>query len=115
MLKIKNGYIIDCRDFREFVKEYYNREVDPVANHAEYLGNDSFLQIDVDKEGPDEWYPDEEDIASSPEDAINKWLSDEDDFRYLERELGINESIILWDLCRKDVIPEGSYILKIWW
>lgn len=115
MLEIKNGYIVESRDFRIFVKEHYDREIDPVQNHAQYLGNDSFLEIDVKKDEPEDWYPDEEDIASDPEDAINKWLSDEEDFKFLERELGINESIILWDLCRKGLIPEGIYILKIWW
>lgn len=115
MLEIKDAYVIECRDFTQFVKDHYNREINVVQRHAEYLGNDSFLEIDVDKEEPDEWYPEEDDIADSPEDAIEKWLSDEEDYKFLENELGINESLILWDLCRRDIIPEGKYILKIWW
>lgn len=115
MLKTEQAYVVDCREFSKFVKEYYNREIDLIERHAPYMGNDSYLSIDVDKEEPDEWYPDEEDIAENPEDAINKWISDEDDYQFLESELGINESLILWDLCRKNVIPEGNYIIKIWW
>lgn len=115
MLDIQNAYVIDCHELTQFVKDYYNREISVVQRHAEYLGNDSFLEIDVDKEDPEEWYPDEEDLADNPEDAIEKWLSGEEDFQFLENELGINEHVILWDLCRKGIIPEGKYILKIWW
>lgn len=115
MLKVEAGNIIECRDFSSFIKEYYDRDIDLIARHAPFMGNDSFLEIDVDKEQPEDWYPDEEDIALDPADAMNKWSSDEEDYKFLANELGINEELILWDLCRRGIIPEGKYIIKIWW
>lgn len=116
MFEIEKVYLFDCHDFMKFVKQHYNRDIDILAVHAEISGNDSFVEIDVTKEAPDDgWWPEEEDLANNPSDAIEKWLADDEDFKFLERELGINETIILWDLCRKDLIPEGKYVMKAWW
>ena len=114
-MKTEKAYVVDCREFSKFVKEHYNREFDLIERNAPYMGNDSFLSIDVSKDEPNDWYPDEDDLASDPEDAISKWASDEDDFKFLENELGISEDLILWDLCKKGIIPEGTYIIQIWW
>lgn len=116
MFKTEKVYLFDCHDFVKFIKEYYDRDIDILAPIAEVFGNDSFVEIDVRKDLPDDGLrPEEEGLANNPEEAIERWLSDEGDYQFLERELGINEVIILWDLCRKGIIPEGKYVMKAWW
>lgn len=115
MFEIKDAYLVDCHEFSRFIKEHYDRNIDLIEIYAPDMGNDSYLSIDVSKEGPNDWYPQEDDLASDPEDAMKKWASDDEDYQYLERELGISADLILWDLCKKDIIPEGTYIITIWW
>lgn len=116
MFEIEKVNYFSCHDLEEFIREYYGREVDLLEPHAENYGNNTFVDINVCKDYPDDsWWVESEELRNNPDQVIRWWIDDADEFHDMFDRVYVNEAIILWDLCRKDVIPEGKYVMKAWW
>jgi len=109
MVEFEDVKLFDCHDMEEYIKVTYGKEVDVLKRHAEMNGNSTFVEINVNKETPDEmWWPDEDELAQKPDLALQRWLEGDDS-------INADECLILWDMCRKNLIPEGKYVMKAWW
>lgn len=100
-------------DLENFVAEYYGQHWS-FLSAIEVKANDVYDVIEVSKEEPDFYGEGEsEKILQRWKDAPapdTSWKSRSDFEQYLP-----SPDIILWDLCRNDVIPEGEYLIHISW
>lgn len=109
MFKLKTVQYFDVHDLQKYIKSEYGKDLDLIKSHAEYSGNNTIVKIDVNKEYPDEpWYPTDTDLEDKPDLALQRWLEGDDS-------VNANENLILWDMCRKGLIPSGEYIMDTWW
>jgi hypothetical protein len=116
MFEIKDVKYFSCHDFTDFVKEYYGKDVDVLSRWAEIYGNETFVDIKVCKEHPDDgWYVENKELWNNPGKVIQWWIDDADEFYSMFDKVYVDENIILWDLCRKGVIPEGHYVMRAYW
>jgi hypothetical protein len=108
-LELKDVKYFSCHDFMRYVKETYGKDIDIVSNHAEHTGQDTFVEIDVNTNNPDDgWWPSDNEMWENPDKALQAWLDGDDT-------INANENLILWDMCRKGIIFPGKYVTKIWW
>lgn len=109
MFEIKDIKYFDVHDLQKYIKQAYGKDLDLVKRHAEFSGNNTIVKIDARGEMPDEgWCPENIMLYSKPEEALEKWLAGDD-------RINANECLILWDMCRKGIIPKGEYIMDTWW
>lgn len=95
-------------DLSNFVAEYYGRPWS--MQQGMELSNESYVTVDVSHEGPD--YHTLEEAEAKLEAWKSSPVEDEIDF---VRENYIPIEIILWDLCRRGIAPEGEYLIRVWW
>lgn len=83
------------------------------------MSENSYCVITVEKDtdtesGVDNWPSKEEATAE-----INRWLAKDHttfdyDFQFMRDEY-IDVNLLMWDLCQSGVIPEGEYLILMWW
>lgn len=101
-------------DLSEFVARTYGRPW-RLQQQGDMLGQNTYLKIDVSQEGTD--FSD----AEEAEKELQAWLAlphPGDGWKEVmdfERDQGLSVEIILWDLCRQGIIPEGEYLITVWW
>ena len=93
-------------ELSRFVSAYYNRPWS--MQQGEQLDQNTYQEFEVSAEGP------EFVSALHAEATLKAWLAltpgpgrDPDDY--------VPVDTIMWDLCRKGVIPAGKYLIKVWW
>lgn len=96
-------------DLSRFVSEFYSRPWN--MQQGMELSNESYVTVDVSHEGPDYH------TLEEAEQKLQAWLgtpvgADEVDFM---RDKCIPIEIVLWDLCRRGIAPEGEYLIRVWW
>lgn len=104
-------------ELSRFVSAYYGQPWS--MQQGEMLGQNTYRELDVDPQGP------EFNSALAAEQHLREWLALEpppgqsrDDWAWkmdMERDHYISVDTIMWDLCRKGVIPAGKYLIKVWW
>lgn len=101
-------------DLSKFVAEHYGRPW-RMQQQGDMLGQHTYQKIQVTPEGTDFDAPEE------LERQINHWLSlphpgtDWLAVMNFEREQYVGADVVLWDLCRCGLIPEGEYLILVWW
>lgn len=109
MLEIKAVSYIDVHDLQDYIRETYGKNLDLIRMLAEHSGNNTIVKLDVNKDMPyDAWFPRDDYLYDKPDLAMRKWIDGDET-------VNANECLILWDMCRKDVIPEGTYVIDVWW
>lgn len=100
-------------DLSEFVSEFYGRPWR--MQQGEMLSQNTYKIIDVSPDGT-EW-----DEPEDSEKILQSWLALpytdsgwEEDMRF-ERDNYLDVDVVLWDLCRKGIAPEGKYLITVWW
>lgn len=96
-------------ELSRFVSAYYNRPWS--MQQGEMLGQNTYRELDVDPQGP------EFNSALAAEQHLREWLALEPPAQKMDMEGDryISVDTIMWDLCRKGVIPAGKYLIKVWW
>lgn len=100
-------------DLSEYVSELYGRPWS--LQQGQMLGQNTYVDVDVMSEGPD-YYNDEE-----VEEQLTEWLNYPDPEASFERKLDfirerhLDVVIVMWDLCRRELIPPGKYHIRVWW
>lgn len=99
-------------DLSKFVSEYYGR---PWSMRYMELSNESYVEVDVSHEGPD--YR----TLEEAEQKLQEWLAlsppAEGDWKAAMEfdDKALPVEIVLWDLCRRGIAPEGEYLIRVWW
>lgn len=118
MLKYKRADYFDVweHDLSEYVSEVYGRPWSLQQGHnGEAQGQNTYVDVDVDPEGPD-FFTDEE-----VEERLSEWLNYPDPKATFSRELDfirdkhLDVVIVMWDLYRRGLIKPGKYHIRIWW
>jgi|SRR5215203_5594719 len=91
------------KDVEEFMSSFYGIEVD--IQNCEY-GQYTYL-------GPFSAYKTLDD--SSEIEAVNEYIEKWVDESYHDVDFEFDLSAIFKDLANKDAIPEGKYLITIWW
>ncbi len=105
-------------DLSKFISEHYNRPY-RMQQQGEMMGQNSYDKIEVHKDG-DDWTGC--DGFGSPEECrqmIEEWLAVDHtvfdyDFKFM-REHYVPVDVLMWDLCQRNVIPPGEYLILVWW
>lgn len=115
--KTKTYIEVNEFDLSKFISEYYGKPF-RMAAFYDHLGQNTYWFETVEKDteiesGVDGW-PSAEEATKK----IDAWLAKDHtqvrDWEF-EREHGISVSLLMWDLCQKDVIPPGEYLILVWW
>lgn len=100
-------------DLSEFVSKLHGRPWS--LQQGQMLGQNTYVDVVVDPEGPDYYTPEE------ALEKLSEWLEypdPETDFsRKLDfiREKHLDVEIVMWDLCRRKLIQPGKYHIRVWW
>lgn len=99
MLKFKEKTYkeVDYYDLEELINKTYNKKDFSIVVDLE-LGNDSYTTMSVEKEEIDEY-------------DKGKLI----EFKNGNDETGWMTSILMTDMCNKDIIPEGEYLIHTSW
>ena len=97
MLKYKEikYFEVDYDDLDDFISEQYGREFEIVADQG--LMNDVSKTVTVKKEQLNQW--EQRDLEEWKLTGRKNWMF----------------STLLTDLCNRDLIPEGEYLINISW
>lgn len=113
-LKMKDCFVVDCRDLDKFVAmhlEGFGAEWHALETDRDGYHNGSFASAEVSfgKE-----------IEDDEDQDFSRWLMGEGPF-YLDPEDGTFSydlpdvhHMLQW-LCNATLIPDGNYIVKMWW
>lgn len=115
-------------DLSQFVADFYGRPWRLQQQNGCYT-QDSYLKVTVDGEShldatlSDQPWATENYTVAEAEEILTAWQAlptiDPADWMAVmdaERdEDAVNVDLILWDLCRKNVIPAGEYLITVWW
>lgn len=113
----KTYYEIWEEDLSNFISTYYGKPWS--LKQGEMLPGDTYRFVTVEKDtdtesGVDNWPSKEEATAE-----IDRWLAlDHTVFDYdfqFKRDEYIDINLLMWDLCQNDIIPEGEYLILVWW
>jgi hypothetical protein len=99
-------------DLSRYVAQVYGRPWR--MQQGEMLGQNTYRVIDVGRDGADGFFG----VEQAQLDAWLALPNPGDDWAavmHFERDQYLPVDIILWDLCRRDLIPAGLYLIKIWW
>ncbi len=115
-VKTKTYFEVNSHELSNFISEYYGR---PYSMGAyEELRQDSYWIERVVKDTPEESGVDGWSSAEEAREEIDAWLAvelgDTPSWNFV-RDHCISVSLLLWDLCQKDVIPAGEYLILVWW
>lgn len=113
-LKYEVSYAVECRELDKFVAIYlepYGLTWRALDTGYDGYHNDSYVSAEVE-------------VGLTIEDDLDqdfdRWLQGEyfyapedDDIRYWDKNPGI-QHILQW-LCNMAVIPEGRYVVELWW
>lgn len=106
---IENIMVVDCHDLDKYILEEYHLEVD-VLGHCLSIwtenGQDSFIMLDVNHYGPESCLEIDSWTAEAGVDLIEQWLKGNKEF---------DIELVLWHLMHTGKIPEGRYLIKLWW
>lgn len=91
-------YLIDSHELSRFINQEYNKKGTYEFSYDEEVSNDSQHLFPVKKEKLYEW--DERTL----EEFVNTGYSNSK-----------LTAILLTDMCNRDVIPEGNYLIKVNW
>lgn len=101
-------------DLSRFVSEFYGRPW-RLQQQDGGLSQNTYLKEWVFSSGADGWCGIEEETLAAwlalPVPASGDWSG----VMEFERRHYLNVRLVLWDLCRKDVIPSGEYLITVWW
>ena len=113
-LKYKVSYAADCHDLDEFVNFYleeYGLTWKALDTGDDGYHNGSYMSADV-RVG--------QEIEDDLDQDFDRWLQGEyfyapedGDIRYWDERPGI-QHILQW-LCNRALIPEGNYVVELWW
>ena len=113
----KQYFEINEFDLSAFISEYYGRPF-RMAAFYDHLGQNTYWFEKVEKDTDDESGIDGWPSAEEAKEAIDVWLAKDHTQIHaweFEREHGIDVGLLMWDLCQKDVIPPGEYLILVWW
>lgn len=115
IFKSKTYIDVEEIELSKFVSEYYGRPW-RLQQQGDCLAQNSYQLITVSHEGT-EW-----DEPEDCEQMLNSWLAlpipAPDDWSAVmdfERETFLQVDVVLWDLCRRGIAPEGEYLIRVWW
>lgn len=107
--KKRPDFVVWESDLSEFVSAIYGRPWR--MQQGEMLGQNTYWNEEV--TGTEPWEEGERQLAewlalSHPGDG---W----EEVMYFERYNYLGREVVLWDLCRRGLIPAGSYQVQVWW
>lgn len=100
-------------DLNKFVSGYYGRPWDFAS--VEESNNDTYHTMTVDEEEPERF------IGSGPAENLQRWMDAEVPAKGDWQASSAFEAcyppapVIMWDLCRRGVIPAGEYLIHVSW
>lgn len=86
---------VDYGDLEAFIEEVYGQEFNLACDQE--TGNDTALTMEVKKER----------LGEYDRDKIDRWIRDGEE-SYMFR-------VLMFDLCNKDLIEPGNYVIEISW
>lgn len=99
-LETQDRTVVWYQNLEAFAAQHYPRQWKLFDGH-ECQGQNTYESCDADLRYP-QWHG-----AAEGEAALLAWLSG--------AEKGLSLDVLLWDLCRRDLIPAGPYLITIWW
>jgi len=102
-LKMKTVREIDYFDLRQFTKEHLGREYNVASDSYDYPANDSAITASA------QVWPDD------PESYERKWDKPEVDKFISGEEHQCRPGAILSELCSRNLIPVGDYVISVSW
>ena len=94
--KTKTVIEVDYNDLDEFISEIYGVDYEIVSD--EELNNYSMKSFDIKKES----------LGAYDQRCFNNWKVDSNNEQFMAR-------TILTDLCNRELIPEGEYLIDVSW
>jgi hypothetical protein len=92
----KEFYVIDYNDLEDFIIDHYN--IEDFSFVADYeLCNFIIKHFEIKKEKLTKW----------DQEKLDKFKTTED-YNYISH-------VLMTDLCNNDIIPEGNYLIKVFW
>ena len=101
-------------DLSKFVSEFYGLPW-RLQQQGDAMGQNTYLKIDVSSEGTDWESPEECEQKLQEWRALPKPEGWEEVMNFERDHQALSVDVVLWDLCRKGIIPEGEYLITVWW